>query len=114
MATNRPVAPRSSDNPKIVVISLALALLTWLVFGQCLSQQFINYDDGDYVINNAHVIHGLTVSDVAWAFTSFHAGNWHPLTWISHMADVQLFGLNPSGHHFTNVLLHGLCAILLF
>src|SRR5205085_1695002 len=104
----------TSSTKTILLLSLALLALTWLVFGRTLHNGFINYDDGDYVTQNAQVKNGLTADGVAWAFTHLHAGNWHPLTWLSHMLDCQMFGLHPAGHHFTNVLLHSTAAVLLF
>jgi tetratricopeptide (TPR) repeat protein len=98
----------------IVAICVFLAAITWLVFGQTLRHEFINYDDDTYVYKNAEVIGGLSLHGVIWAFTHSHSNNWHPLTWISHMLDCQLFGLNAGGHHFTNVLLHTIAVILLF
>ena len=70
--------------------------------------------DPRYVTKNTHVTDGLTWPDVRWAFQSTEASNWHPLTWLSHMADCQLFGIHPWGHHLTNVLLHAINAVLLF
>jgi tetratricopeptide (TPR) repeat protein len=75
---------------------------------------FVNYDDPDYVTNNPHVQQGLTADGAAWAFTSGEAANWFPLTRLSHMLDVQLFGMAAGWHHFTNVLLHALASVLLF
>lgn len=98
----------------ILGVCICLATLTWLVFGQTLHHQFLNYDDGEYVVKNAQVARGLTLEGIVWAFTHVHSSNWHPLTWISHMMDCQLYGLNPGGHHVTNVLLHAATAILLF
>ena len=95
-------------------ICIALASLTWLVFGQTLWHDFINYDDPHYVYENTRITSGLSISGIAWAFTHVHAMNWHPLTTISHMLDCQLYGLKAGWHHFTNVLLHTLAAILLF
>lgn len=95
-------------------ICILLAVITWLVFGQTLRHDFVNVDDVDYVLKNLEVARGLTIEGIIWAFTHFHASNWHPLTWISHMLDCQLYGLNPSGHHLTNVLLHSVTAVLLF
>jgi tetratricopeptide (TPR) repeat protein len=95
-------------------ICIALAGLTWLVFGQTLWHDFINYDDPRYVYENTKITGGLSISGIAWAFTHIHSLNWHPLTTISHMLDCQLHGLNAGWHHFTNVLLHTLTAILLF
>ena len=95
-------------------MALVLAAITFVVFGQTLNHAFINYDDPDYVTKNAQVARGLTLEGVVWAFTHVHASNWHPLTWISHMADSHLYGLNPRGHHLTSVVLHAVNAILLF
>jgi tetratricopeptide (TPR) repeat protein len=95
-------------------ICIFLGAITWLVFGQTLRHDFVNVDDTDYVLKNLEVARGLTSEGAVWAFTHFHASNWHPLTWISHMLDCQLFGLSPGGHHLTNVLLHIATAICLF
>ena len=84
------------------------------IFLPAVTHDFITYDDPAYVTENAHVKGGLTWENVRWAFQSTEASNWHPLTWLSHMADCQLFGLHPWGHHLTNVLLHALNAVLLF
>jgi tetratricopeptide (TPR) repeat protein len=97
-----------------LAICVALVALTWAVFGQALSDQFINYDDPLYVTNNAHVLAGLSWHSIVWAFTHVHSQNWHPLTTMSHMLDCQLFGLNPGAHHLINVLLHSAAAVLLF
>jgi protein O-mannosyl-transferase len=97
-----------------VGICLSLAVLTWVVFGQTLWHDFINYDDPRYVYENTKITGGLSISGIAWAFTHIHSLNWHPLTTISHMLDCQLYGLKAGWHHFTNVLLHTLAAMLLF
>ena len=97
-----------------VGICLSLAVLTWLVFGQTLWHDFVNYDDPRYVYENTTITSGLSISGIAWAFSHIHSMNWHPLTTISHMVDCQVYGLNAGWHHFTNVLLHTLAAILLF
>ena len=91
-----------------------LLLAVALVYGQTVRYEFINYDDDDYVYENSHVTGGLTSDAVVWAFTHTHSANWHPLTWLSHILDCQFFGLWPGGHHLTNVLLHGVAAVLLF
>ena len=96
------------------LIALLLALGTLVVFLPVGGFGFVSYDDTDYVTGNDFVKHGLTVADFQWAFTSFHASNWHPLTWISHMADCALFGPNPGAHHFVSVLFHAANAALLF
>ena len=97
-----------------MAVCLLLAALTWIVFGQTLSHGFVNYDDRVYVVQNQQIHRGLTFSGMAWAFSHEHAGNWHPLTTISHMLDYQLFNLRAGGHHFTNVLLHTGAVLLLF
>jgi protein O-mannosyl-transferase len=97
-----------------VGICLSLAVLTWVVFSQTLWHDFINYDDPRYVYENTKITGGLSISGIAWAFTHIHSLNWHPLTTISHMLDCQLYGLKAGWHHFTNVLLHTLAAMLLF
>jgi tetratricopeptide (TPR) repeat protein len=91
-----------------------LFLLVAAVFLPAVTDHFITYDDPVYVTENAHVTGGLTWENVRWAFTSTEASNWHPLTWISHMADCQLFGLRARGHHLTSVLLHAMNSVLLF
>ena len=112
-ARSRPVAaPR---RPRVDPgICLALVLLTLAVYGRALSFDFINFDDPDYVTNNPHVRHGLTGAGLKWAFTTFHAANWLPLTWLSHMADCQFFGLASGWHHATSILFHAAAAVLLF
>jgi tetratricopeptide (TPR) repeat protein len=95
-------------------ICIVLAGLTCLVFGQTLWHDFVNYDDPRYVYENTKITSGLSIGGIAWAFTHVHSMNWHPLTTISHMVDCQVYGLNAGWHHFTNVLLHTLAAILLF
>ncbi len=94
-------------------VCLVLAAITFAVFGQTLHHEFVNFDDRDYVYENPVVARGLTLKGIAWAF-SCHAYNWHPLTWLSHELDCQLYGLNPGGHHLTNVLLHTATVIVLF
>ena len=98
----------------MIGVCLFLAALIWFVFGQTLGFDFVNYDDNDYVLKNAEVNAGLTWRGLLWAFTQVHSANWHPLTWISHMLDCQLYGLHPAGHHLTNLLLHTATALSLF
>jgi protein O-mannosyl-transferase len=97
-----------------VAICLTLGVITLALYAPCLSHEFLAYDDQQYVTENRHVQAGLTWPGVVWACRTFHASNWHPLTWISHMLDCQLYGLHPMGHHLSNVLLHAANAILLF
>ncbi|HZL77307.1 MAG TPA: hypothetical protein VFC17_00465, partial [Candidatus Limnocylindrales bacterium] len=95
-------------------IGLLLAFATLLVYLPATSDHFINFDDPDYVTENHVVQNGLTWAGVKWAFMGAHAANWHPLTWLSHMADCDLFRLNPGGPHLVNILFHALNAALLF
>ncbi len=96
------------------LLCLTLALTTVVLYERCLSNDFINFDDRTYITENGHLRSGVTLETVHWAFTTYYAGNWHPLTWLSHALDVQVFGLNPAGHHAVNVLLHALNAVLVF
>lgn len=96
------------------LIALLLALATLVVYLPVTRHDFLNYDDDDYVTSNRVVQQGLTLHGVGWAFTTFHAANWHPLTWISHMADCEFFGLNAGAHHFVNALFHAANTALLF
>jgi protein O-mannosyl-transferase len=99
----------------ILAVGCLLALAVAVVFGQTVRYDFVNFDDNAYVYNNPHVACGLTQQTVAWAFTTFHSSNWHPLTWLSHSLDCQLYGTqHPGLHHLTNVVLHAAVAILLF
>ncbi len=95
-------------------IALLLALTTLLAYLPVTRDSFVDYDDQDYVTENSVVQNGLTWAGVKWAFTTGHASNWHPLTWLSHMTDCELFGLNAGAHHFVNVLFHAANVVLLF
>ncbi len=95
-------------------IGLALFLGTLAVFWPLGNAGFVNYDDPGYVYENPHVSAGLTVDGMGWAWTTFHKANFHPLTWLSHMTDVELLGMDPGRHHMVNVLLHALSTLLLF
>ena len=97
-----------------VLLCLVLIGVTLSIFWQTAGHQFINFDDPLYVTNNPHVKGGFTGKNIAWAFTTTTASNWHPLTWLSHMADVEIFGLNPWGHHLTSVFIHTASTLLLF
>ena len=105
---------RRCASAQIVNASIFLIAITWLVFGETVHHPYINFDDEQYVFQNPQVAPGLTLTGFFWAFRHSHAGNWHPLTSISHMLDCQLFGLHAGWHHFTNVLLHTIAVILLF
>lgn len=113
--TERPVASeaRRSEAAKrrsLAVCSLLLLGIA-LVFAQTLRHGFAHYDDPEYVCKNPQVAGGLTVQGIVWAVTSRHENNWHPLSWLSHMFDCQLYGLAPWGHHLSNILLHAATAI---
>jgi len=95
-------------------ICLALAALTVALYAPALRCQFLTFDDQAYVTENRHVQAGLTLDGLAWAFRVTTAGNWHPLTLLSHMLDCQLYGLRPWGHHLTSVLFHAANSVLLF
>jgi hypothetical protein len=96
-------------------IGLFLIVATLAVYWQVQKHDFTYFfDDNEYVTNNVHVQAGLTRESIVWAFTTTDEANWHPLTWLSHMLDYQLYGLDPSGHHLTNVLLHLANTLLLF
>jgi hypothetical protein len=103
---------RILGGPAPVALAL-LALGLAAVYGQVAGHQFVSFDDETYLLRNPAVNQGLTGSGVRWALTATALGNWFPATWISHMLDVQLFGLAPGGHHLTNVLIHGVAAALL-
>lgn len=95
-------------------IVLCLILAVVLVYVQMWRHDFINLDDPLYVLNNARVRGGLSIDNIQWAFTTTYGGNWHPLTWLSHMLDVNVHGLSPGGHHLTSILLHATNSVLLF
>ena len=97
-----------------ILLCLVLAVAVIAVYYPVHSQPFANYDDADYVFDNFHVKAGLTWTTVQWAMTTRDAANWHPVTWMSHALDTQIFGLNPAGPHDVNVLLHIVNALLLF
>ncbi len=96
------------------VLCVLLAGSTIALYSPAAGYAFLILDDHDYVIANSHIHGGLSWSTIKWAFTSTEAANWHPLTWLSHALDYQLFALNPAGHHLDSVLIHALNAVLLF
>ena len=105
-------APRPSG--RIYIWCLLLAVATLALYSPVIVHPFINYDDRDYVTENQHVQAGLTTQTIAWAFTSTDQANWHPLTWLSHALDCEVYGLNSHGHHLTSVLIHTSNVVLLF
>lgn len=104
----------SSAGKRSFVLSLLLIAATLALYNPVNRHPFVNFDDDRYITNNLQVRAGLSWDTIRWAFTTTAQANWHPLTWISHALDYQLFRLNPAGHHYTNVLLHATDAVLLF
>ena len=103
-----------SGQRRTTVLCLLLVLATLAFYNPIVGNGFVNFDDTVYITTNMHVRAGLTWETVKWSFTTLDCANWHPLTWISHALDYQLFKTNPAGHHYVNVLLHAGNAILLF
>ncbi|MCX5737038.1 MAG: hypothetical protein NTZ61_00790, partial [Proteobacteria bacterium] len=97
----------------LVPAAVLIAATLWS-YGPALDAEFIRFDDSAYIQANPPVATGLKLANVRWALTGYQSSNWHPLTWISHMIDVEVFGLEPRGHHAVNVALHLLNAVLLF
>ena len=113
LKSERPAAGLN-DRWLVPGVCIFLAAIIWVVFGQTLHHEFVNFDDEVYVYENPLVQKGLTWEGFCWALTYGQIGHWHPLTWLSHMLDCQWYGLNAGGHHLTNVLLHTISVILLF
>ena len=103
-----------SDFHKVFLVSLCIIVTITVSYLQVINFDFVGYDDELYVTENRHVQSGLAVKSFIWAFTTFDASNWHPLTWISHMLDCELYGLNPMGHHWTSLQIHIANTLLLF
>jgi tetratricopeptide (TPR) repeat protein len=97
-----------------LLICLLLVMVTFAVYWQVRNYAFVHIDDSQYVTENQHVQDGLSIESIIWAFSSQHAANWHPITWLSHMLDIELYGLNPGAHHQTNLIFHIANALLLF
>jgi Flp pilus assembly protein TadD len=103
-----------SHEKRVVIFSLLLVAATLAFYNPIVGNRFTDFDDSVYILKNSQVQTGLTWDTVKWSFTTFHAGFWHPLAWLSHALDCQIFRLNPAGHHYTNLLLHAANAVLLF
>lgn len=107
--------PALRPSPRLVwAIALGLVLVTLLLYARAVTFEFVNFDDTEYIKENRFVRRGLSVEGTRWAFTTVHAANWHPLTWLSLMLDAELFGPGPAGFHATNVVLHAANVVLLF
>ncbi len=105
---------RLTNRQRTILICVVLGVVTFAVFWPVLHSDFIRLDDPQYVTENGHVNSGLSWENVEWSFQAGYASNWHPLTWMSHMLDAQLFGLRPGWHHLVNLLLHIANCVLLF
>ena len=100
--------------PPHVAVAAVLTAMVVVVYGRVGSFPFIHMDDPLYTVANPFVPKGLTLAGIGWGFTTFHAANWHPVTWLSHMLDVSLFGMDPGAHHLVNMLFHLANTLLLF
>ena len=115
-ATRTSIEPSVRLSPLLrnVLICGLLAAATFALYSPVRYHPFLNLDDNQYVTDNINVQGGLSWDTVRWAFSTYYALNWHPLTWLSHALDVQMFGLDPAGHHEVNLLLHVLNVLLLY
>lgn len=93
---------------------IVLLFSTLLIYLKVVFFDFVNFDDPIYISTNDHILTGFSWENIEWAFTSFHATNWHPLTWLSHSLDVYFYGLNPAGHHVTNIIFHSINSLLVY
>ena len=114
LARPEPAGIFSSPGKQTVVLCLLLVVATLAVYNSVNRNAFVNFDDDPYITHNPHVTAGLNRQAINWAFSHCYEANWHPLTWISHAVDWQLFGPNPVGHHYVNVVLHAVNVVLLF
>jgi protein O-mannosyl-transferase len=105
---------RPSEHKKLWLIAGILVVINVMAYFPVSTYGFVNYDDATYISNNPDVTRGLTFDGLVWAFTTGRASNWHPVTWLSHMTDVQLFGVNAGAHHVVNLVLHIANTLLLF
>src|SRR5580765_2738008 len=96
------------------LVCLSLILMTAAVYWPVAKHKFVNFDDPDYVTGNPYVQAGLNPESIRWAITGVYSSNWHPLTWMSHMLDCELFGQKPAGHHLTSVIFHVANTLLVF
>ena len=104
----------TEDRRRTLLVCVILAALTAVAYEGVRNNDFVNYDDDSYVTDNPQVQKGLCPESIKWAFTTFESGNWHPLTWLSHIIDCSIFGLKPAGHHLVNVGFHIINVLLLF
>ena len=97
-----------------LIVAALLLLAVTLSFCNVARNEFVNYDDDSYIYDNDQIKDGITLQSITWAFTSTYAANWHPLTWLSHMIDWQLYGPWPGGHHLSSVVLHAASTVVLY
>lgn len=109
-----PATPAANKVWQIAAVCVLLAVVTAFAYRGVRNNDFLTLDDYSYVLENRDIQHGVNLQTVTWALTTFHEGNWHPLAWISHMIDWDLYGKNPAGHHITSLCLHTASAVLLF
>jgi tetratricopeptide (TPR) repeat protein len=109
----RPASRPAATSWRLWLAAALVTAATAVVFAPVATHGFVGIDDPDYVANNTHVTRGVTWPGVVWALTTTHAANWHPVTWLSHMLDVELFGLDAGAHHLVNVAIHGANAVLI-
>lgn len=114
MSDPNQTAARIQEGRRTLLVCLGLVLLTAAIYLPVAEHGFINFDDPDYVSGNPYVQAGLRSESLNWALTGVYSSNWHPLTWMSHMLDCQIYGLKPAGHHLTNVVFHVANAVLVF
>ena len=112
-STEREPNNRVWRNNTEIGVTIALFMLTVMLYAPVRHYQFVNFDDDHYVTENDHVLSGITPQSLGWAYKEIHVSYWQPLTWISHMLDVEVWGARAGGHHLTNVLFHGINAVLL-
>jgi tetratricopeptide (TPR) repeat protein len=112
--SNRDIQAKQMEISRTVLICVVLAAATFAAFEGVRSNSFVNFDDDKYITGNDAVLRGLSIESLRWAFTTGYQGNWHPLTWVSHLIDVSVFGLSPAGHHLVSVGFHIANVILLF
>ncbi|MBN2256109.1 MAG: hypothetical protein JW736_10405, partial [Deltaproteobacteria bacterium] len=105
---------RKKNDRRMLLVGLLIVVSVFLVYQKVQTFDFVNIDDDVYAYRNEHVATGLSGENVVWAFTTTYAGFWHPMTWMSLMLDYELYGMNPGGYHITNVVIHGINAVLLF
>ncbi|MHC4124741.1 MAG: ArnT family glycosyltransferase, partial [Planctomycetota bacterium] len=105
---------KKQNKYRIVLICAALVFVSLAAYEPVRHNEFIVYDDYSLITENPHIQSGFNLESIRWAFTTYYWGNWHPLTWLSHMLDYELFGLNAAGHHFVNLFLHIISTLLLF